>query len=96
MNVKIPRNLKTLTIAEKQKVVEEVVKNGRKKKEIAGEFGIAASPLSTIINNSIEIDLNFPTDRKRKRDPDFSDVEECVVKWFKKCRDAKVSSKILF
>jgi hypothetical protein len=30
----MPRNLKTLTIAEKQKVLE-VVKSGRKKKEIA-------------------------------------------------------------
>jgi len=88
--LKMPRNLKTLTIAEKQKVLE-VVKSGRKKKEIAEEFGIPASTLSTIIKNSKEIDLNFPTDRKRKRGPDFSDVEECVVKWFKQCRDANVS-----
>ncbi|XP_025197064.1 tigger transposable element-derived protein 6-like [Melanaphis sacchari] len=86
----MPRYLKTLTIGEKQKVLE-AVKTGRKKKDIAEEFGIPASTLSTIIKNSKENDLNFPTDRKRKRGPGFSDVEECVVKWFKQCKDAKVS-----
>ncbi|XP_025410675.1 tigger transposable element-derived protein 6-like [Sipha flava] len=35
----MPRNLKTLTIAEKQ-MVFKVVKSGRKKKELAEEFGI--------------------------------------------------------
>jgi len=56
MNVKMHRNLKTLTIAEKQKVLE-VVKSGWKKKEIAEDLGILASTLSTIINNSKEIDF---------------------------------------
>ncbi|XP_025407157.1 tigger transposable element-derived protein 6-like, partial [Sipha flava] len=78
-------------IGEKKKVLE-AVKSGRKKKDIAEEFGIPASTLSTIIKNSKEIDLNFPIDRKRKRGPDFSDVEECVFKWFKQCRDANVST----
>jgi FixJ family two-component response regulator len=44
MNVKMPRNLKTLTIAEKQMVLK-VVKSGRKKKEIAEEFGIPGPQL---------------------------------------------------
>ncbi|XP_050061779.1 tigger transposable element-derived protein 4-like [Aphis gossypii] len=35
--------------------------------------------------------LEAVKNRKRKRGPDFSDVEECVVKWFKQCRDANVS-----
>jgi len=89
VNAKMPRNLKTLTIGEKQEVLE-AVKSGKKKKDIAEEFRIPASTLSTIIKNSKEIDLNFSTDRKRKRGPEFSDVEECVVKWFKQCRDANV------
>lgn len=67
------------------------MKSGRKKKVTAKEFGIPASTLSTIIKNSKEIDLNFPTDRKRKISPDFSDVEKCVVKWFKQCRDANAN-----
>lgn len=76
---------------ERKKKVLETVKSGRKKKDIAEEFGISASTLSTIIKNNKEIDLNFPIDRKRKRGPDFSDVEKCVVKWFKQCKDANVS-----
>ncbi|KAL4119163.1 hypothetical protein QTP88_012009 [Uroleucon formosanum] len=38
------------------------VKSGRKRKDIAEEFGIPASTLSTIIKK--KIDLNFPIDRK--------------------------------
>ncbi|XP_060846175.1 tigger transposable element-derived protein 6-like [Rhopalosiphum padi] len=72
-------------------LVLEAVKSGRKKKDIAEEFGISASTLSTIIKNNKEIDLSFPIDRNRKRGPDFSDVEECVVKWFNQYRDANVS-----
>ncbi|KAL4104351.1 hypothetical protein QTP88_019652 [Uroleucon formosanum] len=45
----MPRNLKTLTIGEKKKVLE-AVKSGRKK-DIAEEFGIPASTLTTIIKN---------------------------------------------
>lgn len=49
------------------------------------------SALSIVIKNNEEIDLNFSADQKRKRGPDFSDVEERVVKRFKRCRDANVS-----
>lgn len=87
----MPRYLKTLTIGGKQKVLG-AVKSGRKKKAVAEEFGIPASTLSTIIKNSEGgIDSNSSTDRKRKRGPEFSDVEERVVKWFKRCRDANVN-----
>lgn len=34
-------------------------------------------------NFSKEIDLNSSTDRKRTRDPKFSDIEESKVRWFK-------------
>jgi len=84
------RNLKTSTIGEKLKVIETV--KSVRKKNIAEEFRIGpASTLSTIIKNRKEVDLNFQTDWKRKRRSDFSDIEECVVKWFKQCRDANVS-----
>lgn len=78
-NVKMPCYLKTLPIEEKQKVLE-AVKSGRKKKNIAEEFGILASTLFSTIKNSKETDLNFPTDRKKKRSPDFLDAKKCVVK----------------
>lgn len=79
--------IKTLTIGEKQKVLK-TVKSRRKKNDIAGKFGIPVSTLCTIIQNSKEIDLNFSTDRNSKRNPEFSDIEESVVKWFIQCRDA--------
>lgn len=41
--------------------------------------------------NSKQIDLIFSTYWKRKRVPEFSDVEKCVVKWFKQCKDDSVS-----
>lgn len=47
----IPRKLKTLIVAEKQRVFE-AVKNEKKKKDIAEEFGIPASTLFAIIKNS--------------------------------------------
>jgi len=90
VNAKTPRNLKMLTTREKQKVFK-AVKSGRKMKDIAEEFGISACTLYIIIKNSKEMDLNFSTDRKRKRGPQFSEVKECVVKWLKLYRDTNVS-----
>lgn len=65
--------------------------------DIAGEFGIPASTLSIIIKKekqSKEIYLNFSTDRKRNRGPEFSDVEEFAVEWFEECREA--NSGVIF
>jgi len=67
------------------------MKSGRKKKDVAEEFEIQPSTLCTIINNIKEIDLSFSTDRKRKRDPELSAIEESIGKWFKQRRKTNVS-----
>jgi hypothetical protein len=51
-----------------------------KKKYIPDEFEISSKPLSTIMENSKEIDLNFSTDRKRKTDSTFSKIKDSVAK----------------
>lgn len=38
----------------------------------------------------MEIDLILSIDRKRKRGPEFSDIEENVATWFKQCRDSNI------
>jgi len=73
VNTKMTRNLKTLTIREKRRVLEKL-KSGRKK-EMVKKFGIPVNTLSTITKNNRKIDLNFSIDRKRKRGPEFSDVK---------------------
>ena len=71
------------------------MENGQKKKsEIAKEFGIPPNTLSTYLKNKEKI-LNSvckasDKDRKRARGPENSDVDECVVKWFKQARDKKI------
>jgi len=72
------------------------VKSGlKRKKDIATEFGIPTSTLSTILKNADEIiqrstlcdNLNL----ERKRNAEFPDIEECLLKWFKQYRDRNVS-----
>lgn len=46
VNAKMPRKLKILTVGEKQSV--DAVKCGRKKKNLAEDFGIPASTIFTI------------------------------------------------
>lgn len=68
----MPCNLKTLIIIKK---VSEAMKSGRKKKHITEKFGILSSTLSTIIRNSMEIDLNFSKNWKKMRAPEFSSIK---------------------
>lgn len=68
----MPCNLKTLIIIKK---VPEAMKSGRKKKHITEKFGISSNTLSSIIRNSMEIDLNFSKNWKRMRGPEFSNIK---------------------
>lgn len=63
------------------------------KKDIASEFSIPASTLSTILKNQTIIlkQLYSGDTRKRKRNVKFSDLKEAVVKWFQQWRDNNVS-----
>lgn len=45
------RNLKSLTVNEKLKIIYIVEKGVKRKKDIANEFGVPASTLSTILTD---------------------------------------------
>lgn len=84
------RKLKCLTVVEKAQIIE-AVKSGKnvKKNDIAEELGIPCSTLSTILKKEYQIKMLFAAgseNRKIKRDCKYSDVEECLLKWFKECR----------
>ncbi|KAJ8889802.1 hypothetical protein PR048_009306 [Dryococelus australis] len=74
-------------------VIKEVEKGLKKKSEIAKDFGILPNTFSTVLKKKDKI-LNtgnsIRKDRKRTRGPENSEVDECVLKWFKHARDQKI------
>lgn len=58
----------------------ETAKSERKKKNIAEEFRILVSTISSIIKNNKNIDLNCSCDCKMKRDTEFLDIEVYVIR----------------
>ncbi|XP_057324247.1 tigger transposable element-derived protein 4-like [Microplitis mediator] len=88
------RKLTTLTLQEKFDVIN-TVKTGMKKKDVAAQYGIPASTLSTIIKNEAEILLRYEKSGnisyKRRRVAEFPDLEEGLLTWFKQCRDKNIS-----
>lgn len=84
---------KTLTLAEKVAVINEVEKGLKKKSQIAKEFKIPATTLSTFLKNKDKIlssANDSAKDRKRVRGPENPDVDECVLKWLKQARDKQI------
>jgi len=88
------RMLKTLTYEEKAAVIREVENGFKTKSLIAKEFGIPPNTLSTCLKNKETILNKLATSsvkgRKRAREPENPDVDECVYKWFKQTRDKKI------
>ncbi|XP_057334362.1 tigger transposable element-derived protein 4-like [Microplitis mediator] len=88
------RKLTTLTLQEKFDVIN-TVKTGMKKKDVAAQYEIPASTLSTIIKNEAEILLRYEKSGnisyKRRRVAEFPDLEEGLLTWFKQCRDKNIS-----
>lgn len=84
-----------LTLSKKLEVIETVRNGSKKKKDIVTEFGVPTSSFSTILKNAYEIIqrriLRDNLGIKRKRNTEFPDIEECLIKWFKQCRDTNVS-----
>jgi hypothetical protein len=78
----------------KVKILSEVNK-GRKKSEVAAEFGIPRSTLSTIIKsgNHIEGKLqsgNVEGARKRLRSATHDDVDKALLQWFRQIREVSL------
>ncbi|VVC38403.1 Hypothetical protein CINCED_3A007896 [Cinara cedri] len=88
------RVLKTLTYEEKAAAIQEVENGLKTKSLIAKEFGIPLNTLSTYLKNKETILCNLATSykrgRKRVREPENPDVDECVYKWFKQTRDKEI------
>lgn len=88
-----PRTYKTLTLTEKIAAIKEVEKGLKKKSEIAKEFGIPPNTLSTYLKNRDKIIGSASENikgRKRLREPENPDLDNCVLKWFKQTRDKKI------
>lgn len=92
---------KALSLEVKVKILR-AVDSGRKKKDVAQDFKIAPSTLSTIlssINKIEEIHANsaLKGDRKRDRPSHYPDVEEALFSWFKdvRARNLPVSGALL-
>lgn len=86
------RKLKILTIAEKVDVIKTVERGGKKNYEVANEFGIPSSTLSTILKNKTKILTNFESQpgRKKIKSAEFPNLDSSLLKWFVQRRDSNV------
>lgn len=88
------KKYKCLTLGEKIKIIDEVKSGEKRKKDIAEEYGIPASTLSTILKQEDILRKRMVAgnlNHKRVRKSEFPEVEECLLKWFKQCRDQNIS-----
>lgn len=72
------------------KIIEMVEGSGKKNYEIANEFGIPSSTLSTILKNKANILMNFKMlepDRKKMRHAEYPKLESGLLKWFIQCQN---------
>lgn len=86
------RSLKSLTVGDKIKIIEEVKKGVKRKKDIASEFGIPASTLSTILKDKDKIlkaveEAPCLPRRKRFKASSFPEIEHAMTEWIKRVRD---------
>lgn len=79
------RKLKILTIAEKVDVINAVERSGKKNYEVANEFGIPSSTLSTIMKNKTKIMANsglLQPGRKKMKRAEYPDLDAGLFEWF--------------
>lgn len=86
------RKLNTLTIGDKVRLINEVERGTKKKKDIAAEFNIPASTLSTIMKNKQSVmEASQSNDschnRKRLKDSKFPNLEKAMLEWFRCMRE---------
>lgn len=80
-----PPKYRSLTLREKKEVLE-AVDSGEKKKNVAAQFGIAATTLSTILKQREKIMASSQSgNRKRDRPGKFPQLEECLIQWLIQC-----------
>ncbi|XP_037811648.1 tigger transposable element-derived protein 6-like [Lucilia sericata] len=81
---------RSISIGEKISIIDAVDRGDKSKQEIAKQFNIAPSTLSTILKNRETICNNKTLKCKRMRFAEYEDVEQCVSKWFKQCRNQNI------
>jgi hypothetical protein len=89
----LKRKLVTLTIAKKVNIISEVTKSGKQKNEIAKQFNIPPSTLSTILKNKDDILQKFETNNwfmKRMKICEYPDIEVSLLNWSVQCRDLNI------
>lgn len=98
------RKLNTLSVKQKVQIIEVVESNEKQNKknfksEVAKQFNIPQSTLSTILKNKVAILERFyagDSSRKRKRNAEFPDLEAVLLEWFKQCREQDISISGVF
>ncbi|XP_064417988.1 tigger transposable element-derived protein 4-like [Latimeria chalumnae] len=86
---------KAITLETKYQIVTAVDANKQYKKQIADEFGISPSTLSTILKSKDKIleayqSNDFDSARKKLCTADYKDVENVLFEWFKSVRDENI------
>lgn len=89
------RSVKCLTLEEKLRLIAEVEKSEKKKKDIAEQFGIPPSTLSTILKNKAALlekasDYDGHSQRKRLTTCIYADVDEATIKWVNSARGRNI------
>ncbi|XP_064423274.1 tigger transposable element-derived protein 4-like [Latimeria chalumnae] len=86
---------KAITLETKYQIVTAVDANKQYKKQIADEFGISPSTLSTIFKSKDKIlepyhSSDFSSACKKLCTADYKDVENVLFEWFKSVRDENI------
>lgn len=72
----------------------KAVESGKKKKKVAGDFGIALTTLCTILSSKEAVvgavARGDKSDRKKLRAPAFEAVQKVVFKWFLEARASRI------
>lgn len=92
---------KSLSIEEKIDIIN-AVESGKKKAEIAAEYGIKKNSLSSIMKNKDKVleafeSLRFDPKRKRLRTAFYTDLEETLMRWYRiaQCLNVPVNGPML-
>nr|XP_009486802.1 PREDICTED: LOW QUALITY PROTEIN: tigger transposable element-derived protein 4 [Pelecanus crispus] len=95
------RKKKSISIEEKLGIIS-AVESGKKKADVAAEYGIKKNSLSSIMKNKEKVleafeSLRFDPKRKRLRTAFYTDLEEALVKWYRiaQCLNVPVNGPML-
>jgi len=85
------RSLKCLNVGDKLKIIKEVEKGVKRKKDIAADFNIPANTLSSILKNKDKIvknieDSSCSPQRKKLKVSNFPQIEDAMLKWIHRAR----------